>query len=734
MRIAVVFNLSSEGVINVFGRQNKERYRQDEMDAVVAALRSRKHTVETFEGDKSLIANLEAFMPQTLKGETPGLVFNLAYGIQGESRYTHIPSLLEMVGIPYVGSGPLAHSVALDKAMTKMVLCQAGVPTPAFQVITDPTQELDRSLRFPLIVKPKDEAVSFGIRVVHDEDGLKEAVEHNLEEFRQPMLVEEFLDGREVNIGLLGNGTGDGLESLPLVEIDFGDATERIQTYNTKKGLTFEHVCPAQLPEELADEIRALSRRAFNVVGCKDCARVDLRLDKDDRPHILEINSMPAIHRNGSFAIAARHVGYDYDAMINRMVEVASLRYFGEAPTTSRKARRAGSGEEAAQARVADFLRSASDKMEVRLADLVEHKSFARNKGITDKLGLTMQRAFEQLGFSCSLSPQTEIGDIRLFQNDSTSRHADILLVCHTDLVTRSEDRHRRFRKEGSRLYGSGIAESKSGLVVIEYALRALRHIRLLPNLRVKILLTSDASLGNKYSEPTIQQQSALCKRVLCFKPGGAKGEVVTRRNGMGYFNTVVEGDGIHMTGDNIAVGVNSIDELAHKIRAWNRLSRPADGIYVYVNSLKARDRSSDLPDHAHASIFLSFPRQEDGEHLVREIKKIAKKSFVEGSRCALTTDIMRTPFSETEQVKGLWAELVRVSDTIGRPLGAISRCNSSELNVVPIGVPALDGLGPAGYDTRTSNEHIEARTLVERAVLLSLYMRSLAINNKNDV
>ncbi len=729
MRIAVVYNLSSVGVINVFGRQNKERYRQEEIDAVVSALKDRKHTVETFEGDKSLIANLEAFMPQTLKGEIPGLVFNLAYGIQGESRYTHIPSLLEMLGIPYLGSGPLAHSIALDKAMAKMIFNQAGLPTPSFQVMADSSQELDPGLHFPLIAKPKDEAVSFGIRVVQNESELREAVIYSQEEYHQPTLIEEFLDGREVNIGVLGNC--QEIECLPLVEIEFGDAAERIQTYETKKGQAFDHICPAPLSEELADEIRALSSRAFNSIGCKDCARIDLRMDKQDRPYILEINSMPAIHRDGSFAIAARHAGYDYDDMINRMVEVAALRYFGESAIPARRPKSSISRDETARSRVAVFLRSSSKKMEVRLEELVNLNSFTHNKEVNDEIGLRMQRALDPLGFSCHIFPQTEIGDIRLFQNNSTCRHADLLLICHTDLMLRSNIKHRRFRKNGSLLFGSGIAESKAGLVVIENALRTLRHLRQLSHLKVKVLLTTDASLGNKYSEPVLQQQAALAKRVLCFKPGGTRGEVVTRRNGMGCLSALVEGEGMHLTGDVIPAGANAINELAHKIRAWNKLSNPERGIHVYVTSVKTEDHLSDLPDFAQARIFLSFPLPGDGERLINEINKIAQRKFVEGSHCTLTTDIMRAPFNETEQVNDLYEEFAKVAENIGRPSSKIARCNASEVNVILHSSPVLDGLGPPGHDTRTSNEHIEARTLVERSVLLSLFIRSITTNNK---
>ncbi|MHC4846737.1 MAG: D-alanine--D-alanine ligase family protein, partial [Planctomycetota bacterium] len=129
MKIAVVYNRDSQDVINIFGRPNQEKIGLKVIRAIVDALKSRGHQAISFEGDKSLVQHLEDFMPRVVKGERPGMVFNISYGIQGQARYTHVPSILEMVGIPYVASGPLAHSIALDKVVTKMILVQNGLPT-----------------------------------------------------------------------------------------------------------------------------------------------------------------------------------------------------------------------------------------------------------------------------------------------------------------------------------------------------------------------------------------------------------------------------------------------------------------------------------------------------------------------------------------------------------------------------------------------------------------------------
>ncbi len=118
MKIAVVYNRESKSVINLFGQPNRERYGLKSINRILDALKSGGHQAKAFEGDKDLINHLEEFMPRVVAGERPGLVFNLSYGIQGQARYTHVPSILEMVGVPYVGSGPLAHSIALDKVVT----------------------------------------------------------------------------------------------------------------------------------------------------------------------------------------------------------------------------------------------------------------------------------------------------------------------------------------------------------------------------------------------------------------------------------------------------------------------------------------------------------------------------------------------------------------------------------------------------------------------------------------
>lgn len=329
MKLAVIFNRESEKVINLFGLPNREHYGLEAIRRIVEALKRGGHHAIALEGDKDLIDRLEAFMPRALKGERPGMAFNLSYGIQGKARYTHVPGILEMLGVPYVGSGPLAHSLALDKVVAKMLLVQNGIPTPEFAVLKSPDFDAP-DLPYPLIVKPKNESVSFGLTVVDNEEALRTAAQAIFHEFDQDVLVERYIEGREINVGLLGNGAG--VETFAPAELDFGPQAPRIYTLDDKKQRSGRIVlvrCPAQIDDTLAQQAQHLARQAFQVLGCYDCARVDMRLDAEGRLYLLELNSLPSLGEHGSYVAAAGAMGMDFAQLVNRLVDVAAARYFG---------------------------------------------------------------------------------------------------------------------------------------------------------------------------------------------------------------------------------------------------------------------------------------------------------------------------------------------------------------------------------------------------------------------
>jgi lysine 2,3-aminomutase len=329
MKVAVVRNRNNEGIINRFGHPCPEAYGKKSVQMVLDALVASGHSVALFEGDKRLIANLEQFMPpDPSTGQPGGMVFNMSYGIQGDCRYAHIPGMLEMAGVPYTGSTPLGHALALDKVVTKILMLDTGVPTPRYLVMSHPDQLAGR-LRFPLVVKPRHESTSYGLHFVQDQHELEQAVHDVVTQYQQDALVEEYIDGREVNIGILGN---DPPEPFPIVEIDFGNRQPRAMTRADKYHKSADEpakICPAPLSGELASRLSGLALKTFRACRCRDYARIDIRIDPEGNPFVLEINSMASLGATGSFIYAAEKAGYSFTSLVSRILDVAHQRYFG---------------------------------------------------------------------------------------------------------------------------------------------------------------------------------------------------------------------------------------------------------------------------------------------------------------------------------------------------------------------------------------------------------------------
>ncbi|MER9708414.1 ATP-grasp domain-containing protein [Mesorhizobium sp. M0204] len=332
MRVAVVTNRDITGVINRFGQplpQPPKPLPEWDRESVVAALQEGGHEVLLCEGDKGMLTTLERFMPPDSQARPSGFVFNLAYGIQGESRFSHVPAMLEMAGVPYIGASPLGHELANDKVITKILIRDRGVPTPNFRVMRRGSENIG-DLRFPVVVKPRREGDSLGLQLVHEPAELKRAVEVIVEQYAQDALVEEYIEGREITVPLLGNGE---LEVLPLVEQDFGDRATRLMTFEAKyvAAERASKICPAQIGSGLATVLRDISIATFRACQCRDYARVDIRIDRSGQPFVLEISANPGLTKGSSYCVAANTAGHSYSSLINRILDVAHTRYFGTA-------------------------------------------------------------------------------------------------------------------------------------------------------------------------------------------------------------------------------------------------------------------------------------------------------------------------------------------------------------------------------------------------------------------
>jgi D-alanine-D-alanine ligase len=331
LKVAVVRNRDNEGIIAQLGAPCPERYGERIVQRVAEALQGAGHAVGVFEADMTLLERLRAFLGSPDASGVGGIVFNMSYGIQGESRYTHVPAMLEMAGVPYTGPGPLGHAVSLDKVVAKVLMRHAGVPTPAFAVMRG-GEVKEGDLVFPLVVKPRHESTSHGLHVVGDAEELAEAVADVRERYAEDALVETFVSGREFAVGLLGN---DPVECLPAVELEYPVGRLRAMTREDKYHKRPDEppkVCP-WLDAPTKARLEALAVATFRACSCRDYARVDIRTDERGRPFVLEINSMASLGLTSSFIFAAQHAGLDYDDLVCRIVEIAVERYASRRPS-----------------------------------------------------------------------------------------------------------------------------------------------------------------------------------------------------------------------------------------------------------------------------------------------------------------------------------------------------------------------------------------------------------------
>jgi D-alanine-D-alanine ligase len=262
------------------------------------------------------------------------IVFNWCEGIDGlPNAYDRVPPVLEELEFAYTGSNAWTLAITQDKAVTKAILDRLNIPTPAWRTFRKPSEAEEWDI-FPAIVKPAAEHCSFGITdgaVVPDREQLRERVAHVVQTFGGQALVEDFVEGREFNVSIWGNGAP---APLPLYEIDFSDIPDphdRLVNYDAKwneGSFQFEHTpsrCPAPVDDELAGRIRSVAMAAYRALYLRDYGRIDMRV-RDRQPYVVDVNSNCDITMDGGFAKTAAVAGYDYGAMVSRIVNLAAHR------------------------------------------------------------------------------------------------------------------------------------------------------------------------------------------------------------------------------------------------------------------------------------------------------------------------------------------------------------------------------------------------------------------------
>ncbi len=303
--------------------------------AMTAALEAGGHQVIPLDVDHRVCCQL-------LEAQAD-IIFNVVEGLRGESREAQLPALCEMLGIPYTGSGILTLATCLDKARTKEVLAYHGIATPPFQVMQTPKTPLDTRLRFPLIVKLLHEGSSMGLSpasIVEDGAALRRQVETTWQMYGEPLLIEEFIRGREFSVGVLGN---DAPVVLPIAEYVFHDphgivlfvpddpVAEMVTAVRGEPPAAFTPmhttVCPADVDPVLAARIQDTALAVYRVLGLRDWGRMEMRLGADGRLYVLDVNPIAGIDPSYTLPRQARAAGMSYAELVNTILNHALARY-----------------------------------------------------------------------------------------------------------------------------------------------------------------------------------------------------------------------------------------------------------------------------------------------------------------------------------------------------------------------------------------------------------------------
>jgi D-alanine-D-alanine ligase len=330
-RVLVLFDTDGEPPASQDYKKQIESTDEAEFD-VARALLGKGHDVRMF-GFRDNVDQLVA----GLKVDRPDVVFNLSERFRGQSALDYtVAAVLEMLGLPYTGASSEGLILARDKALTKKVFAYQGIRIPHFMVCRQRAAvQRPSDLRFPLIVKPLDEDASVGIAqssVVRDDDALKERVLFIHDRFKTDAIVEEFIAGRELYIGVMGN---DPPVALPPIEMVFGAESannNRIATYKAKWSVRYRESRGIQnmIAEGLSPEVRQrlaeVALRSYEAAGLRDYGRIDVRLAHDDAIYIVEANPNPYLADGEDLAWAAEEAGHVYPDFIEKIAEMAIIR------------------------------------------------------------------------------------------------------------------------------------------------------------------------------------------------------------------------------------------------------------------------------------------------------------------------------------------------------------------------------------------------------------------------
>ena len=342
-RVAVIANVKGEMPLPEDAPKDAgaEFDKPETIQAIQSAIES--------DGHRTVFLPADSRLPGALRKYRPDICFNIAEGLGGDGREAQVPALLEMLHIPYTASRVVASAISLDKTLTKRLWREAGLPTAPFQQFTTGDEALIPGMYFPMFVKPVSEGTGMGMdngSIVHNDDELRRRVRYTIHTYRQPALVEAYLPGREFTIAVMGRCDAarwsrhphwydaNGFHHFPVLEVVsqhsvtpgiYGHAAKSL--HYGEAGIP-DFICPAKISYDFARQLTELAIQAHQSIGALDISRVDIRLDQNSQPCLIEINTLPGLTPDFSdLCVIAKAQGISYRDLILEILYLGAARY-----------------------------------------------------------------------------------------------------------------------------------------------------------------------------------------------------------------------------------------------------------------------------------------------------------------------------------------------------------------------------------------------------------------------
>jgi D-alanine-D-alanine ligase len=436
-----------------------------------------------------------------------------------------------------------------------------------------------------------------------------------------------------------------------------------------------------------------------------------MRLDAEDHLYILEVNSLPSLGAHGSYVYAAEAAGLEFKDVVNRLVEVASARYFG---TPAPPEIQAAEGD--AETQLLEYITSSRDLMERGIRDWCE-----RSSRTSDPIGLQqVSREVQRQLSALRLKPVPGLSDPRSVMTMETSAGLEggTLLIGHLDVPIDGDSPAQPFRREAEWLHGEGIASSRASLIMLLSALRGMRQMRALAKRRIGVLYYMDEGRDCRYSEKIIRQAMSQVRQILVLRPGGSAGSTYNVRRGQRKYRFIAESDATPHGKGSKRPGL--MVWFAEKLVACSQLDSRSERIAVSFADIRSESFPMLAPHRISATLHLIYGAAGKADRVEEQMRLLLGRA---GPRWELEKLSDRPPMEDRPQSQEILQMMSSIAAKWEIPIKPQSSVWPSVAGLAPGGTGVLCGIGPIGEGLQTPREAVQRISLVQRTILLGMFL-----------